>query len=173
MYSDVYCIAIVYSAGSIVHNACNMYRRLYSDIQRIHRLFYTSQYPTVYTGWWCSPMKEVSQLVPTRPRHVRDERASIPRTMDPMKMPQQSSSIRSSAQTEPEQPLYSNLYNCICCISPYTCDTHCTMLPAEYTIPIQYTSLYIAIHIQHYTAYTLYIAIHSPSGRRLASVSGR
>ena len=27
----------------------------------------------------------------------------------------------------------------------------------------RYTSLYIAIHIQHYTAYTLYIAIHSPS----------
>ena len=49
------------------------------------------------------------------------------------------------------------------CISAYTCCTHCTMLPAEYTIAIQYTSLYIAIHIQHYTAYTLYIAIHSPS----------
>jgi hypothetical protein len=51
------------------------------------------------------------------------------------------------------------------CISAYTCCTHCTMLPAEYTIPIQYTSLYIAIHIQHYTAYTLYIAIHSPSAQ--------
>ena len=58
--------------------------------------------------------------------------------------------------------LYIIFYNCICCISAYTCCTHCTMLPAEYTIAIQYTSLYIAIHIQHYTAYTLYIAIHAP-----------
>ena len=51
----------------------------------------------------------------------------------------------------------------------YTCCTHCVTLPAEYTIAIQYTSLYIAIHIQHYTAYTLYIAIHSPSVCRAPS----
>jgi len=44
-----------------------------------------------------------------------------------------------------------------------------------YTVYIaihRYTSLYIAIHIQHYTAYTLYIAIHSPSVGHTVGVAG-
>ena len=59
----------------------------------------------------------------------------------------------------------------------YTCASPCVTLPADYTIAIQYTSLYIAIHcytsytsytvyieytfLYKYTSYTVYIAIHS------------
>ena len=46
MYSDVYCIAL-YSLQAARHNAMRMYSRLYSDIQRIHRLFSTMIYTAV------------------------------------------------------------------------------------------------------------------------------
>jgi hypothetical protein len=56
--------------------------------------------------------------------------------------------------------LYINFYSCMCCIGTYTGTTRCATLPAEYTIAIQYTSLYIAIQLYIATLYT-YTTLYS------------